>query len=245
MTEGAPMAAEEPDSLVGFLEQEGVPRGARLLDVPCGVGRRAIALAHAGFHVVAVDPNEVGIGAARQRIPREAQVLLTFAAAPREALPGLPAQEQFDAILCLDHALTRGSVDEDVAFLSRIARHMKAEGRLILDFLNRDFFASRPRPFAFHVLGRVEQHEFRRFDPVSGTLHFEWKFYERTGDDLRYRTSSSAALRLIPPDAVTDLLCRAGFRVLSVYGGWDRTPMREDRRKFQIVAALGDRKRAA
>src|SRR2546422_9113173 len=189
-----------------FLEEEGIAHGAHLLDVPCGIGRRAIGLAEAGVELTAVDPNEMGIAAATERIPDVVAKRLHFATASRDSLPGLPAGTRFEAILCLDHALGRGSTADDTAFLRRLAAHVRPEGRLVLDLLNRDFFATRRRPFAFHTIGSLEQHEFRSFDPTSGVLRLEWKFYERVGADLKHRTASSAELTLLTPRDLT-----AGF----------------------------------
>src|SRR6266704_7016755 len=139
---------EDVEAIRTFLEEEGVAHEAHLLDVPCGIGRRAVGLAEAGFEGTAVDPNEMGIAAATERIPDALVKRLHFATASRDSLPGLAAGTRFEAILCLDHALGRGSTADDTAFLRRLAAHARRpEGRLVLDLLNRDFFAARRRPF--------------------------------------------------------------------------------------------------
>ena len=231
-----PHPVDDSEAIVAFLRAEGIPSGASILDVPCGIGRRALRLAKAGHPVVAVDPNEIGIDAARRRVPEDLRPRLTYAAAPRMGLPNLAPGETFDVILSLDHSIGRGGEEDDVGFLTRLTAHATEAGRLVLDFLSRDYIASRPRPFAFHVIGNIERHEFRRFDPVSGILHLEWNFYERTGDDLTFRTNSSVDLRLVPPHEVAWMLERAGWRVSAFYGGWDRAPVTEGRRKIVLVA---------
>jgi len=100
---------EDVEAIRMFLEKEGIAPGAHLLDVPCGIGRRAVGLAEAGYQVAAVDPNEMGIAAATERVPHAVVKRLHFASASRDSLPGLSAGARFDAILCLDHALGRGS----------------------------------------------------------------------------------------------------------------------------------------
>ncbi len=227
---------EEGGSLHAFLAAEGVPKGARLLDVPCGIGRRALVLAEHGYDVTAVDSNEVAVEAARTRVPPSAALRLRYLSRGKEALPGLGSDERFDAILCMDHALGRGPPEEDAAFLRRLRAHVADAGLLVVDFLHRDFFAARPRPFAFHVLGHVEQHEFRSFDPLTGILGLRWKFYERQGLDLRHRMDSSASLRLLTPHEASALLEGAGWRVVAAYGGYDRGRVGADRRKLVLVA---------
>jgi len=100
-------------AIAGFLGSEGVPSGGRVLDAPCGIGRRAIGLAAEGFHVTAVDSNEIGVDAARSRIPPDLRDRLRFLHAARESLPGL-GEETFDAIVALDHPIGRQGPGEDV-----------------------------------------------------------------------------------------------------------------------------------
>src|SRR2546425_11025212 len=224
------------ESIRMFLQEERIAPTAHLLDVPCGIGRRAVGLAEAGFDVTAVDPNEMAIHAAKQRVSHSAADRLHFIAAPLDALPGLGAGSRFDTILCLDHALGRRPMADEVAFLGRLASYVGPDGRLILDLLNRDFFASPPRPFAFHTIGPLEQHEFRSFEPATGVLRLEWKFYERVGPDLKHRTDSSAELILLTPRDVAAILEQSGWRMVGVWGGWRREAVTADHRKLIVLA---------
>ena len=227
---------EDVEAIRMFLQKEGIALGAHLLDAPCGIGRRAIGLAESGYEITAIDTNEIGIAAAKERIPSAIANRLHLAAVPRDAMPGLPAGTRFDAILCLDHALGRGSTADDVAFLRRLEAHARPGGKLILDFLNRDFFASRPRPFAFHTIGSLEQHEIRSFDPVTSALRLEWKFYERVGENLKHRTDSSAELVLLTPRDLAAILGQSGWRMVGAWGGWHREAVTADHRKLIVLA---------
>ena len=227
---------EDVEAIRMFLQEEGIALGAHLLDAPCGIGRRAIGLAESGYEITAIDTNEIGIAAAKERIPAAIANRLHLAAVPRDAMPGISAGTRFDAILCLDHALGRGSTADDVAFLRRLEAHARPGGKLILDFLNRDFFASRPRPFAFHTIGSLEQHEFRSFDPVTSALRLEWKFYERVGENLKHRTDSSAELVLLTPRDLAAILGQSGWRMVGAWGGWHREAVTADHRKLIVLA---------
>jgi SAM-dependent methyltransferase len=222
-------------AIAGFLGSEGVPSGGCVLDAPCGIGRRAIGLAAEGFHVTAVDPNEIGVDAARSRIPPDLRDRLRFLHAARESLPGL-GEETFDAIVALDHPIGRQGPGEDVAFLARLIPHIRGDGVLVLELLHRDFFATRPDGFSFHVLADVEQHEFRSFDPVTGILHLTWTFYHREGEDLRHRGDATARMRLPTPHEAASLLGSSGWRLAGAFGGWSREPVSADRRKVVLVA---------
>jgi len=226
----------DAEEIATFLLDAGVPPGARILDVPCGLGRRAHVLAERGFRVTAVDPNEVAVQNLRKRVGAALAGRLEYRTAPLAALPDLPLTETYEAILCLDHALSRDPPGEDGAFLHRLRGHMAPGGTLAVDFLHRDFFASRPRPFTYHVIGDIEQHEFRAFDPGTGILELTWKFYQRDGEDLRFRGTSSARLKLVAPHEAAQLLEAAGWKVEAFYGGWGKEAVSPDRRKLLLIA---------
>lgn len=228
--------AAEGEEIAAFLDAAGVARSARILDVPCGIGRRAFALAEHGYRVVAADPNEIAIDSLKARVPAELAGRLEYRHASRDTLPGPPVSETHEVLLCLDHAVGRGPRDEDVAFLERLRGHLAPRGFLVLELLHRDFFAGRPRPFAYHVIGGVEQHEFRAFDPLTGMLDLTWKFYQRDGADLRFRGSSTAQLKLLAPHEARQLLEDSGWRLETIHGGWGREPVSPERRKLVLMA---------
>jgi len=86
------------------------------------------------------------------------------------------------------------------------------------------------------MIGSFEQHEFRSFDPVTGVLRLEWKFYERIGEDLKHRTDSSAELTLLTPRDVAWNLGQSGWRIVGVWGGWRREAVTADHRKLTVLA---------
>lgn len=231
-----PRPGHEVPEIAAFLARCGVPAGDRVLDVPCGVGRRALGLAEHGYRVTATDANDIGIGAAQARVPSRLRDRLRFEARPREAWPG--EDGPYNAVLCLDHALGRATTQEDRDLLTRLRTAVAPGGLLAVEMLHREFFALRPKPFAFHVVGTMEQHEFRTFDPATGILELSWKFYERAGEDLKHRADSAVSLRLLAPHEVRHLCEEAGWRVESVAGGWKDEPLKPERRSWVLSARV-------
>jgi SAM-dependent methyltransferase len=85
------------DQEVDFLTDAlGLTPGARILDVGCGPGRHAHALAVRGFDVVGVDISERFVGLAREGAP--AGALVTFERADARALR---FDNEFDAVISL------------------------------------------------------------------------------------------------------------------------------------------------
>jgi len=105
------------------------PPPARILDVPCGAGRHALALARLGYRITGVDIS--------------ADALVRAAAAAREEK--LPAdfteadmrtfelKEPFDAVICLGNSIAYFDSAGMETFLARVAASLRPGGRLILD----------------------------------------------------------------------------------------------------------------
>lgn len=123
---------------VAFLvEVLALEEGQRVLDIGCGPGRHALALARRGFDVVGVDRSEA------------------FIALAREAAGGLPAtfelldvrdlayDAEFDAAICLcqgGFGLLRG--EEGPALVRRFAEALRPGGRLALSAFSAYFAAA-------------------------------------------------------------------------------------------------------
>jgi len=117
---------QEVEFLVGALA---LGRGARVLDVGCGPGRHALALARRGMEVVGVDRSPVFVALARDAAAAEAVTATFVQLDVRE----LAYDGEFDAAICLcqgGFGLLGGRDEPDV--FGRIARAIVPGGRLAL-----------------------------------------------------------------------------------------------------------------
>jgi SAM-dependent methyltransferase len=184
---------------VGFLvDALGLEAGARVLDVGCGPGRHALALARRGIDVVGVDLSEDFVTLARDAA----------------AVDGLPARfevgdvrelaydAEFDAVICLCQGGfgLLGGHDEPRAF-ERIAAAVRPDGRLALTAFSA--------AFAIRFLEEGET-----FDPASGLLHERSTVRSEDGKeevfDLWTTCFTARELEL--------LAGRAGLDVVGVHG---------------------------
>lgn len=105
------------------------PPGARLLDVPCGNGRLARALAERGFDVTGVDVAPEFIEEARQKGPPGEGGDLTWLEGDMISI-GLPGG--FDGALCFGNSFGYFARHDTQAFLRNVASALKPGGLFIL-----------------------------------------------------------------------------------------------------------------
>lgn len=95
-----------------------IPRGATLLDLPCGTGRLAEPLLEAGFKVVGVDISPAMLEVARRRLARFGDRFQTEVGDARELAKQQP--KKYDAALCA-RVLMHFPLQEQIAFLKGVA----------------------------------------------------------------------------------------------------------------------------
>ncbi|RYV51623.1 class I SAM-dependent methyltransferase [Pengzhenrongella frigida] len=125
-----------------------IPRGSRVLDAGCGPGRVGAELAARGHLVTGVDVDPVLIEAARADHPRSEWLLGDLAELD---LPARGVLEPFDVAVAAGNVMTFLAPGTEVEVLSRLAAHVRADGRVVLGFgagrgyAFEDFFADLDR----------------------------------------------------------------------------------------------------
>jgi ubiquinone/menaquinone biosynthesis C-methylase UbiE len=192
-TVAAPTGADLPDDVVAYgphipgersLKLLGDLSGKRVLDLGCGAGSNAIAMARAGARVIAVDEDADQIGAARRAIDA-ADVKVELHHAPLAELAFLRA-ETIDAAISV-HSLVR------VPDIGRVFRQLHRVLRQ-----EHHFVLSVPHPI-FALLDPDDP------EPLIRRSAFDEQPYAH--DDPRHGTHARSAGELFTE------LGRAGFRV--------------------------------
>jgi SAM-dependent methyltransferase len=114
-----------------------LPDFARVLDVCCGVGRHAAALAALGYDVLGIDVSHAALAAARERAPGA-----EFRALDMRRVDSLDGRR--DAVMCLWQSFGGFTDEVNRSVLGGMARTLRARGRLLLDVYNRDALPGLP-----------------------------------------------------------------------------------------------------
>jgi ubiquinone/menaquinone biosynthesis C-methylase UbiE len=210
----------DDDFFMAVLAERSAPR---VLDLGCGTGRLAIAMAAAGHEVTGVDPAGASLDAARRK-PGAARVHWV------EGSAGVLPAKAFDAAFMTSHVaqLFVGD-DEWITALRALRRSLEVGGRLVFDSRDPDGRAWQewnPDDSRRAVVlpgGEVVDiwTEVTEVDEEEGVVSFT-RHYLFSGDR---RLTSSATLRFRTEEELRNSLWTAGFRVETIYGGWGREPV--------------------
>jgi 2-polyprenyl-6-hydroxyphenyl methylase/3-demethylubiquinone-9 3-methyltransferase len=147
---------------VGYIErQSGGLADKRVVDIGCGGGILAEALAEQGAQVTGIDMAELSLKVARLHL-HESELEVDYQFSTAEAFAEQHAA-QFDIVTCLEML---EHVPDPAAIIAAAAKLLKPGGCLVLSTLNRN-----PKSFALailgaeYVLGLIPRgtHQYRRF----------------------------------------------------------------------------------
>jgi SAM-dependent methyltransferase len=217
------------DQLLDLLDLDA---SARVLDVPCGVGRHALELAGRGFDVTGVDATEAYLDVARERA-REAGPQTDANVEFVEAdMREFCRPETFDALV---NVYTSFGYFEDRADDERTARNfydsLVPGGTLVMSLTSKEVLA-----------GKFEK---RTWGERDGTYVLEerevtddWNWMENrwlvvADGEVREFTVSH---RLYSAYELTQLLERVGFGEVSVYGDLDGADYDESAERLVVLA---------
>lgn len=135
---------------------------SKILDLCCGTGRHALALAKRGYPVTGLDLSEILLKYAR----REGQNYpVKYIRGDMRALPF--ADRSFDVVLNLFTSFGYFVEErENEQVLREISRVLVANGRYLIDFLNRDYVQNRLKPYTEREQNGLVIREERAIDGV-------------------------------------------------------------------------------
>jgi SAM-dependent methyltransferase len=222
--DGLGLLIEAPVPLTGGSERPVEEPARRVLDLGCGAGRLALALAAAGYEVTGVDPAPASLRAARAKPGAER---VTWLDGSTEVLSG----RSFDACVMTSHVAQFFVTDEEWATaLAHLAEALVSGALLAFD--SRDPAARGWEAWnSEHAVGDVRiRSEVTAVanGVVSATRHYTMPHGSAAESEvtLRFRTE----------DELRDSLHAAGFEIEAIHGGWNREPIGAPDGEFLVIA---------
>jgi SAM-dependent methyltransferase len=207
--------------------------GHRVLDLGCGTGRLALALAHAGYSVTGVDPARPMLDVARRKKGADTVTWI-------EGTAGNVETDAFDIALMTAH-VSQFLVDDDAwaATLADLARALVPGGRLAFDTRDpaaegwRKWNSVESRKEVLLPDGRGLLAWIEVTDVEDGLVSIVHRYEFDDGEEL----DADAALRFRDEDEVRTALAAAGFAVEAFYGGWRRQPVGKGDGELLVLAS--------
>jgi SAM-dependent methyltransferase len=219
---------------IGFLVEAAKQAGGPVLELGCGTGRILIPTARAGIDIVGLDLSPHMLSVCRQRLRDESEAvqkrvrllqadMRSFDLAERFALVTIPFRP-------FQHLLT---VEDQLACLANIRRHLIDGGGLILDMFNPSLDALVNTPIGIESGdepefstpdGRrvVRRHKTMEADRFTQVNRFELVYYVTHPDGRQEQLVHAFSMRYLFRYEAEHLLVRAGFNVQHVYSGFDK-----------------------
>ncbi|MEX2288147.1 MAG: methyltransferase domain-containing protein [Planctomycetaceae bacterium] len=226
---------DRPD--VPFFVDEALAAGGPVLEIGCGTGRVLIPTARAGVPIVGLDFSEKMLNTCRAKLTSEPADVQERVRLVHGDMRAFALGETFRLVTLpfrpFQHLLT---VPEQLACLRCIRDHLDVGGRLILDVFN---------PSISKLAEETPGPEFDEGDPFTRSDGSTVQRRARVVDHNRVRQVLSIELiydvshpdgrteRLVDPlkmryffrYEVEHLLARAGFEVVDLFSGYDRSPL--------------------
>ena len=239
------------DAVVDFLARDLVP-GKRILDLACGTGTYALALAEIGFDVTGVDLDEEMIRLARQKAINGSPSARFIAADMRDALK-IAGGQTFDLVCCIGNSLVHLQDRQEAAqLISDMHALLVPGGRIVLQTIHFQ------RVFRLRLSGLPTIH--RPEAGVTFVRNYRWSegdFQEdegeshgsgsrsgpkrvdfdtvltitRNGKTEEYR--DSVPLLALGPDELLDMVRKVGFTNLEIFGEFDGSVLDAD--SFAVI----------
>ncbi|CAN5338953.1 class I SAM-dependent methyltransferase [soil metagenome] len=197
------------DEIAGIQRLLPATTGLAVLDVPCGFGRHAGALHRAGHRVTGVDlsADQLSLAAEHNAGPTYVQGDMR-----------IPPPGPFDAVLNLFSSIGYfDEQDEDLRALRAWHDALVPGGVLVIETNHRDRVARIHEPDAVIPIGDTGAVEFGRMHWATGVMHRTIRFADGTERHFR--------VRLYAPTELADLVRRAGFGDLQLFGDWSGAPL--------------------
>jgi SAM-dependent methyltransferase len=215
----------EADFLQKMLQ---VSPAARLLDVPCGGGRHALALAERGFAITGVDLSPTFLGSARGGTAGRP---LNIHWEQRD-MRDLPWANEFDGAFSFGNSF--GYLDDagNAHFLQAVARTLKPGARFVLDTgYITEMLLPNLQERQWYPVGDLLFLADRRYDHVHGRLEVEYTLIRDGKADKR-----AMSARLYTYREVCGLVREAGFGDWQAFSSLTGEPFQLGSRRLLLVA---------
>ena len=225
---------DRPD--VGFFVEAAKESGGPVLEVGCGTGRVLIPTARAGVEIVGLDLSPHMLEVCRGRLKAEPEGVRSRVRLVQGDMRAFELSRTFRLVTLpfrpFQHLTT---VEDQLACLGCIHRHLVDGGKLILDIFNPSIESLARQNFGEEISeepefnmpdGRrvIRRHKIVLRDVANQVNYVELIYYVTYPDGRQERLVQAFPMRYLFKFEAEHLLARAGFEVEQLYADYDKSP---------------------
>jgi SAM-dependent methyltransferase len=211
--------------------------GGPILELASGTGRVLLPLARAGHEVTGLDLSAHMLDRCRAKLTAEPVSVRDRVTLVEADMTSFELGRRYAAIFCAFNSFHHlGTMDAQLACLERCHAHLMSQGVLVLDLFNPDpqpvkAEASAPTDAEAaaqviewtdgrHVRSWMSACEYNRQEQRDDC---EMTYEITEADGAKRRLTETFPLRWLYRFELEHLLARTGFRLVKLYGGYDRS----------------------
>jgi SAM-dependent methyltransferase len=212
-----------------------------VLELGCGTGRVAQALAQAGFDVLGIDNHAGMLSRARLSTPKALRTHLTFQLADMTALS---LSQRFPLAISPCNTFSELTAQQAAQALAAIRAHLTPGALLALDLPNPpETLRDLPDPheplqsFIEPESGNpVQLYAMHEAAPDGSSITVEWSYDELFPDGTCTRHRFSTTYHMRGEEEMHRLLHQIGFKDVHLYGEYDFSPLRPGSARLLVTA---------
>ena len=223
-----------------FYKELTLQNGNNALELGVGTARVAISLAKAGTTVVGIDNSVHMLKVAKENLAKESKAVRSRVVLKKADMRNFELGQSFPFVYLpsstFDHNIT---VEDRKRTLSCICKHLKRNGTFAFD-LER---APPDKPEKSWWIDRKETEDgrmvvrsiFTRKDTAKHTLSLDLFYDVYRNGELLERYHEYGEVAIISKEEIIELLEESGFKIVSIYGDFDKSRCQEDSPRMVLV----------
>jgi len=194
------------------------PPGSEILDLACGAGRLSYAMTRLNYKVTGLEYNDGLVYYCRTKAKKENLDTVFVKGDMRK----IPFEDRFDFVLNFNHSFGYFIDSENIDVIKEVYKALKSGGRFLIDLASKEtllmdfdqqvrkWFRKNDKYYLMH----------REFDVLTDRFD---TYLHVVGDKVEKHTYE-ASIRYYSYPEMKRILLDAGFRILEVYGSFDKKP---------------------
>lgn len=213
-----------------IIERLGLPRGSGILDLCCGHGRHAVALAERGYRTTGQDLSAFFLEKA-EADAAEAGVELRLV---HRDMRDIPFEEEFDAVINMFSAFGYlESEEEDQKVLNQVRKALKPDGLLMLETIHHAWLVRNFEHRGWNILDDdTVVLEEREMNLRTGRNEVTVTLIRPDGTRREYEH----AMRIYTAAELIKMVTEADLEIDAVYGGLDGAELTLDTHRLVLIA---------